>query len=294
MDSLFTDSLTRDIALTLLEKGVRIILLLVASYIAYIIIQRLIERLFDIRFVKLSKEQERRSTTLHSLVHSVIFVIFCFLVVIMILNELRVDTTSLLAGASIIGLAIGVGAQSLVKDFVAGFFIILEGQYSIGDFVTVKGYSGTVIDVNLRTTKICSPDKVIHTIPNGLIDIVSNYTKGMYVATIRIGVSQSADPDVVLSVLQEALGVVSQRSDVHEEGASVGGLVQMEGNSFIYEVSIPARRSDAYGVCTAYRYEAAKRLAAAHIAMARFVIETQMTKTIEEENSLSKEKKEEA
>jgi small conductance mechanosensitive channel len=198
---------------------------------------------------------------------------FYFFMTIMILNEFHVDTTSLLAGASIIGLAIGVGAQSLVKDFVAGFFIILEGQYSIGDYVTVKGFSGIVTNVNLRTTRICSADKVFHTIPNGMIDIVSNYTRGMYVATIRVAVSQTADPDVVLPILQDALDAVSVRSDVRDEGASVGGLAQMDGSSFIYEVSIPALRSDAYGVCTAYRYEVAKRLNAAKVPLARIVIE---------------------
>jgi len=273
MDILFDNILTKQFLAMALGKGLRILFILMIAIIAYHVIKGIISRIMGLRIVHLTEVQQRRTDTLVSLTHSVLAAVFSFIAIIMVLNELNVDTTSLLAGASIIALAIGVGAQSLVKDIVAGIFIILENQFYVGDIVTIKGFTGTVTDMSLRTTKVCSADKVIHTIPNGMIDIVSNYTRGVYIATIRIAVSQSSDPDVVLENLQKALDIVSQRSDVHENGACVGGIVSMEGNSLIYEVSIPARRGDAYGVSTAYRYEAAKLLAAAHVPLPRFIIE---------------------
>ena len=276
MTSFLSTALTEQFIFMLITKSIKIIFVVFIAFLLYHLVKRLIARIISLRFTQFSAAQMRRTQTLLSLVQSLLAAIFSFITIMMVLNELSIDTTSLLAGASIIGLAIGVGAQGLVKDFVAGVFIIIEDQYSIGDIVTIKNYTGTVTDVSLRTTKICSPNKVIHTIPNGMIDIVSNYTKGIYIATIKISISQDADPDVVLPILKNALDEVGRRSDVHEEGACVGGIASMEGNALVYEVSIPARRGDSYDVCASYRYTAAKMLAAAHIPFAKFSVEADL------------------
>ena len=276
MTDFLSTALSQQFLLLFITKCIKIAFVIIIALFFYNVLKRIIGRVIDMHFEELSMTQRRRANTLLSLVRSFLAVIFSFVTIMMILNELSIDTTSLLAGASIIGLAIGVGAQGLVKDFGAGIFIILEDQYSIGDIVTIKGFTGTVTDVSLRTTKVCSNDKVVHTIPNGLIDIVSNYTKGIYIATIKISISQDADPDVVLPVLKRALDEVGRRSDVQSEGASVGGISSMEGNSLTYEVSIPARRIDSYDVCAAYRYTAAKMLAAAHIPFAKFSVEADL------------------
>jgi small-conductance mechanosensitive channel len=276
MTDFLSTALSQQFLLLFITKCIKIAFVIIIALFFYNVLKRIIGRVIDMHFEELSMTQRRRANTLLSLVRSFLAVIFSFITIMMILNELSIDTTSLLAGASIIGLAIGVGAQGLVKDFGAGIFIILEDQYSIGDIVTIKGFTGTVTDVSLRTTKVCSNDKVVHTIPNGLIDIVSNYTKGIYIATIKISISQDADPDVVLPVLKRALDEVGRRSDVQSEGASVGGISSMEGNSLTYEVSIPARRIDSYDVCAAYRYTAAKMLAAAHIPFAKFSVEADL------------------
>ncbi len=193
-----------------------------------------------------------------------------------LLNEFNVDTTSLLAGASIIGLAVGVGAQSLVKDFVAGFFLMMENQYSIGDIVTVKGFTGFVSDVSFRTTKIQSFDKVIHTIPNGLIDIVSNYTKGLYIANVQIEVNQDIEPQRVIEVLNKALEEIKKRDDISGADASVGGIASMHDGLFVYDIYLPTTRGNAYSVCTDYRYAAVRLLREAHIPMGRVLIQSVM------------------
>jgi small conductance mechanosensitive channel len=268
------EAFNEQFALLVLMKGLRICFVIIVAYVLYNIVKHILARVIGLRFEKLSGSQQRRTNTLLSLTHSILAVIFIFMTIMMVLNELSIDTTSLLAGVSIIGVAIGVGAQGLIKDFVSGLFIILENQYAIGDIVTVKGFTGTVTDVSLRMTKICSADQVVHSIPNGMIDIVSNYTKSLYNATVRISISQSADPDVVLPILQRALDTISKRDDVQGDGASVGGIVSMEGTSLVYEVIIPTRRGDAYSVSTAYRYEAAKLLRQADVTVAAFAVET--------------------
>lgn len=255
-------------------RGVRILIMVVVFFLIYHLLQHGIERLINLRFTRFSGEQQRRAQTVLSLTHNLVFIIFSFFAVMALLNEFNIDTTSLLAGASIIGLAVGVGAQSLVKDFVAGFFLMLENQYSIGDIVTVKGFTGFVSDVSFRTTKIQSFDKVVHTIPNGLIDIVSNYTKGMYIANVQIEVHQDIEPKRVMDILNEALEEIKQRDDIISADASVGGIASMHDGLFVYDIYLPTTRGKAYSVCTDYRYAAVRRLQEAHISMGRILIQS--------------------
>ena len=280
MDDLIRMGLTQQFILIIIAKTIKIAFVIFIAYFIFHMVTRIVARVINLRFNQLTGTQQRRTNTLLSMAHSILGAVFAFITVMMVLTELSIDTTSLLAGASIIGLAIGVGAQSLVKDFVAGAFIIMEDQYSIGDIVTIKGFTGTVTDVSLRTTKICSSDKVVHTVPNGMIDIVSNYTKGIYIATVRMAISQEVSPDVVLPILKQALDEVGRRSDVHSDGAAVGGITSMDGNNLIYEVSIPARKDDSYDVCASYRYEVAKRLSKAHISFAKFAVDADFSKVI--------------
>ncbi|WP_200814200.1 mechanosensitive ion channel family protein [Megasphaera vaginalis (ex Bordigoni et al. 2020)] len=272
MEIIFNHPFWQGMAASFLERGSRIALLLVGLFIVHAVIAHVLGGALRFRFENLSSEQQRRQTTLLKLAEHFITVFFCFVAVVMVLNELSVDTTSLLAGAGIIGLAIGVGAQSLVKDFVAGFFIIAENQYSIGDFVTICEHTGTVMEVTFRTTKLRSADQVLHIIPNGLIAVVSNYTKNLYLATVRIAVEQTADPDTVLVVLTAALAALSERYASVEAGGSIGGISRMDGNQFLYEVYLPAQRTEAAAVCAAYRYEVAKGFSQKHILLSDFIV----------------------
>jgi small-conductance mechanosensitive channel len=260
----------------IIVRGVRILIMVIVFFIIYHLLQHGIERLINLRFTRLSGEQQRRAQTVLSLTHNLVFIIFSFFALMALLNEFNVDTTSLLAGASIIGLAVGVGAQSLVKDFVAGFFLMMENQYSIGDIVTVKGFTGFVSDVSFRTTKIQSFDKVIHTIPNGLIDIVSNYTKGLYIANVQIEVNQDIEPQRVIEVLNKALEEIKKRDDISGADASVGGIASMHDGLFVYDIYLPTTRGNAYSVCTDYRYAAVRLLREAHIPMGRVLIQSVM------------------
>lgn len=118
-----------------------------------------------------------------------------------ILPEFGIDTRALLAGAGLAGLAIGFGAQSLVRDVLSGLFVLIENQYGKGDVVNLAGVGGLVEDVNLRRTLLRDLDGTVHSVPNGQISVASNLTRSWSRANFVVGVSYREDPDRVFAVI---------------------------------------------------------------------------------------------
>ena len=147
-------------------------------------------------------ENERRASTLVQIMNTSARVVLFCIGGIMILRELGMDITPLLTGAGIVGVAIGFGSQSLVKDFFAGFFILVENQFRVGDVVEIGGRSGSVEKINLKTTVLRAMDGSVFIIPNGEITSVKNMTYTWSRAVLDIGVSYEADLDKALELLQ--------------------------------------------------------------------------------------------
>ena len=122
---------------------------------------------------------------------------------LMLLRELNVDIMPILTGAGILGLAVGFGAQTLVKDLIAGFFLILENQIRVGDVASINGTGGFVEAVNLRTVLLRDLEGVVHVFPNGSIETLSNLTKDFSYYVIDVGVAYKEDTDAVTDVLSE-------------------------------------------------------------------------------------------
>lgn len=118
---------------------------------------------------------------------------FIILTILVILGELGVNTTALLAGVSIASIAVGFGAQYLVKDYISGILILLEDQYKVGDYIQISGVSGTVEDLSLRSTVLRDSSGTIHYVPNGEVRIASNLSKDYARVRLDIGVAYSAD-----------------------------------------------------------------------------------------------------
>ncbi len=150
---------------------------------------------------KLDSEQKKRYKTIFSILQTILKITLWVLAVIWVLGELNIDYAPFLVAAGGASLAIGFGAQSLVKDIVSGFFILLEDQLSIGDVVEVNGKIGTVEKINLRTIWLRSFDGSLHIIPNGTISKISNLTENWARAVLKIGVSYNDDMEKVISVL---------------------------------------------------------------------------------------------
>lgn len=137
-----------------IDTSIEIVLILLASWIAVRMGKKLIKKLFLIRMRSPLNHSERRQRTISRLLQSVISYVVYFSAIIAILSSLNIKVAGLLAGAGIVGLAIGFGAQSLVKDVITGFFIIFEDQFGVGDYIKINGAEGTVVEIGLRTTKI--------------------------------------------------------------------------------------------------------------------------------------------
>jgi small conductance mechanosensitive channel len=145
-------------------------------------------------------EVKRRTDTLASvIVRTVNFLLIVF-AILTILPEFDMDIRPLLAGVSITSIAIGFGAQSLVRDALNGIFILGENQFGIGDVVSVAGVTGTVEDVTLRRTVIRDVDGVVYSVPNGTINTAANYTRDFSKVRVTLPVAQSADLDRVREI----------------------------------------------------------------------------------------------
>ena len=148
-------------------------------------------------------ERAKRARTLGTLVQNTVYVLVSTIALLMILRELNVDITPILTGAGIVGLAVGFGAQSLVKDIISGFFLILEDQIRVGDVANIDGTGGLVERITLRTIILRDETGTVHVIPNGSIQRLSNLTKDFSYYVSSIAVSIREDTDRVARVLTD-------------------------------------------------------------------------------------------
>lgn len=183
---------------------VRIVLIAVAAWIALGVSQRLI-RLFRERVASRmdDREQVKRAETLGRVFRYVAAVVIVVLATTLILSELGIAVAPILGAAGVIGLAVGFGAQSLVKDYFAGFFILLENQIRQGDVVEIAGKAGFVEEVTLRYVRLRDYDGNVHIVSNGLITTVTNMSRGYAQSVVDVGVAYREDTDEVLGVMRE-------------------------------------------------------------------------------------------
>ncbi len=148
-------------------------------------------------------EFQKRTQTLASIIRYTLIVVILIVATMIVLKELGVEIGPILAAAGIVGLAVGFGAQSLVKDVISGFFILLEDQIRVGDVIQVSGKSGIVEKINLRTTTLRDLAGNVHYVPNGQIDVVTNMTKEYSRYVFDIGVAYREDVDGVIQIIKE-------------------------------------------------------------------------------------------
>jgi small conductance mechanosensitive channel len=147
------------------------------------------------------EELEKRSDTLTGYLSTAVGAIVLIIAIFMILSELGVDIAPLIAGAGVAGIAIGFGAQSLIKDYLNGLFIVIEDQYNKGDVAKIAGIAGLVESVSLRRTVLRDLDGIVHSIPNGQITTTSNYTRDWARVNLNISVGYGEDLDRVMAVI---------------------------------------------------------------------------------------------
>ena len=180
----------------LARSGLRTGLITLIAYVAIRLVAALAQR-FEENLSATSDmdavERARRARTLGNLVRNGLDVCIVGIATLMILRELTVDIMPVLTGAGIIGLAIGFGAQTLVKDLITGFFLILENQVRVGDVAIINGTGGLVEAVNLRTIVLRDLSGTVHVFPNGSIERLSNMTRDFSYYVINLGVAYKED-----------------------------------------------------------------------------------------------------
>ena len=182
---------------------------------------------------------ESRAKTLGSLLKSALRYVAGTVAALTVLQLLGIDIKALLGGVAIVGLAVGFGAQSLVKDVITGFFIIYERQYDVGDFITVAGLSGVVQEVGLRTTKLRAFSGDIHVIPNGLVDKTTNSSAAEARALVKIPLAHDEDIRRAMAIMQEVCDEVRKEFPVIVDGPRPLGIGNMD--AFGVTVNVWAR-----------------------------------------------------
>jgi len=221
MNYVTTDALT-GIGLSLLK----IVIILILTKLALMFGDKLVDKLFSTRINPAAYFQERRATTLIALLKSVLLYVIYFIAIVSVLTELNVPVAPILAGAGVVSLAVGFGAQSLVKDVITGFFIIFEDQYSVGEYVSLGNVSGIVEEIGLRVTKLRDWNGELHIVPNGQVVQVTNFNRGSSRALVEVGVAYEVDIDKAIEVMEKAgQEVAEQLSEIIVEAPQVLGVV---------------------------------------------------------------------
>lgn len=187
-----------------LNTGLKIVVLLILTVIVLKVVRAVSKRLSEL-FVKKQEDEEskKRARTLASVIRTALNVVVLILVLMTFLGQLGIEIGPLLAAAGIVGLAVGFAGQSLVKDFINGFFILLWDQIRVGDVVQISGIGGLVEKINLKMTILRDLAGNVHFIPNSNIDVVTNMTKEYSRYVFEIGVAYREDVDEVIEVIKE-------------------------------------------------------------------------------------------
>lgn len=211
--------------LMMFKGGFKIAFIIILSSFIIKIGRNMTEHIFHGTSKGPLKITQRRESTIKKLIQNIMSYVVYFTALIMILGVFNIPVASLLAGAGVLGLAVGFGAQSLVKDVISGFFIIFEDQFGIGDYVLASGVEGTVEEIGLRTTKIQAWTGELNVVPNGNIDQVTNYSAYNGLAVVDINIPYENDFGEAEQVISR---VAKSLPDKYEEIVSVPNVIGVE------------------------------------------------------------------
>ncbi len=243
----------------LASKGLDILVIILLAVGAYYLLT-FVTRKLTRRMQQLDEEEDSqfdlRIETLRRLVNTTATVIIVTVALVTILSEIGIDVGPLLASVGVASLALGLGAQSLVKDAISGFFITAEGQYQVGDVIELQGVAGTVEDLTLRSTQIRDLQGFLHFVPNGEIRIVTNRTRDWSRALIDLGIGYDDDVALAERTLQEIADLARQDPVVGPvllEEPTVTGIEGLEDWQVRLRVMVKTLPNEQWGVQRFYR-----------------------------------------
>lgn len=215
-----------------------------------------------------SQRQKQRIATLGSLLRNVVDVVLVVITLLTVLAIFGVPMGPLIASAGVGGVALGFGAQSLVKDYLSGIFMLTEDQFGVGDLIKVGDLTGTVQEVTLRVTKLRDPTGTVWYVRNGEVLTLGNVSQGFSAATIDIPVAIDEDPEKVQAVLRKAVGSMAEEPEWSTkllENPNVLGVGSMSGGTMTMQISLKTGPDQQWGPTRAVRERAQRALAEAGI-----------------------------
>jgi len=230
-------------------KFITIIIILVVAKIALSVINKLIEKsLTPLKKSKNYRKKISRANTLIPLLQSVSKYVIYFIAGVMVLKKLGVDTTGIIASAGVVGLAIGFGAQSLVKDVLSGAFLLFEGAISVGDSVNVGEHSGTVEVIGLRNIHLRKFSGELRVIPYGEVNSFGNFNRGYMRAIVKVGVAYEQDVEKGMKILEEIANKwAEENKDIVLEAPIVQGVLSLGSSEVTLRVSVKVKPMTHWG-----------------------------------------------
>lgn len=251
-----------------IRASIEIITILLISYIVIFIGKKLITRILTLKVKTPINQNPRRQETIIKLLHSTLSYLVYFSAMIAILSAVDINIGGLLAGAGIAGLAIGFGAQSLVKDIITGFFIILEDQFAVGDYIRLDTAEGTVTEIGLRTTKLIGGTGEQYIIPNGQILDVVNFSVNNSKAFIDMQVAIDADLDKVEKLVKEYLKTLPPKFEELVDVPTYLGVQNVTGTEVTIRIIAETQPLQHWGVARIIRRDVKEILEKSGIPMA--------------------------
>ncbi|MBU7318826.1 mechanosensitive ion channel family protein [Paenibacillus oleatilyticus] len=232
----------------LLFTVIKIILIFTAARVIIKVAEKALQHMMMTRDKGPIKFDARRSKTVGKLVGNIITYVVNFIMILMILSQFQVNLGPVLAGAGVVGLAIGFGAQSLVKDVITGFFIIFEDQFAVGDVIQVGNYKGTVEEIGLRVTRVKSWTGEVHIIPNGTIVQVTNFSVNNSLAVIDVSVTYETDIDFAMKILEDTVKTFYDTSVDMVKEPEVLGIHMMGATEITLRITAECKPNQQFGV----------------------------------------------
>ncbi|MFE8704086.1 mechanosensitive ion channel family protein [Cytobacillus sp. FJAT-54145] len=228
--------LNEDTWMSLGEGILKIIAILVLTGILIRIGRLAIHNIFKMRTRSPLRISERREATLMKLLENILTYVVYFIAILTILSTLTIDVGALLAGAGIVGLAVGFGAQNLVRDIITGFFIIFEDQFSVGDYVRIGQFEGHVQEIGLRTTKIKSWTGELHILPNGSIVEVTNFSLHNSMAVVDVSIAYEGDIVRAEEVLKSFLEKLPEKYEDLIKAPEILGVQNLAASDVVLRI----------------------------------------------------------
>ena len=223
----------------IIGNAIKIILILIIAKLSVRIFGSIINQFFEKQKKLKFNIDTTRIDTMKGLVKSTLTYVIYFIAFTAVIKFFGIEITGLIATAGIGGLAIGFGAQNLVRDIITGFFILFEEQFGVGHYVEVNGVSGIVEEMALRVTKIRDFNGDLHIVPNGEISKVTNKSSGNMRALVEMSIAYEEDIDNAIAVLNKASEKLGAENEQIVEGPTVLGVSKLE-NSYVV-ISIVAK-----------------------------------------------------